>query len=404
MTRALRAAAALLAGVPLAVAPLAVAHVAAAQAQTPAAWADFARAFDAYAASDSVVGGEALFLRDGRIVQRHVYGWADRAARQRADTSTIYHWASITKTLTAVAVLQLRDRGLLSLDDRVTRWIPELRQVHDPFGSMDSLTIRMLLSHSSGLQNPTWPWSGGKPWEPFEPTHWEQLVAMMPYQELHFTPGSRYGYSNPAFIYLARIVEQLTGDPWETYVQKNIFAPLGMTRSYFGATPYFLAADRSNNYSVRRDSAGALRVVANGRDFDPGVTIPNSGWNAPLGDVALWMSFLTGATRGDPALARRYETVLKRATLEEMWRPVVRLDPPESGCPGCTAMGLGFFHGPATLVGHWGEQAGFRSFLFVNPGAHTGVLFVVNTTEDDTTPPLAAAWRDLFARAFGLLA
>jgi CubicO group peptidase (beta-lactamase class C family) len=410
MSRVTRLAAALLLGV-----GLVVASPAPAPAQAPAAWRDFTRAFDAYAAADSVMGGAALFLRDGRITARHDLGWADRDARQRADTSTIYHWASVTKTLGAVAVLQLRDRGLLSLDDRVTRWIPELRQVHDPYGSMDSLTIRMLLSHSSGLQNPTWPWSRGRAWEPFEPTHWEQLVAMMPYQELRFAPGSRYGYSNPAFIYLARIVEQVTGDPWETYVQKNIFAPLGMTRSYFGATPYFMAADRSNNYAVRRDSSGTLRVVANGRDFDPGVTIPNSGWNAPLSDVATWMSFLTGAGRGDAALARRYETVLKRATLDEMWRPVVRLDPPESGCPGCAAMGLGFFlassapdggagGAAARLVGHWGEQAGFRSFLFVNPAARTGVLFVVNTTEDETPAPVADAWRDLFARAFRLLA
>src|SRR5690606_40828659 len=85
---------------------------------------------------------------------------------------------------------------------------------------------------------PTWPYGNGHAWEPFEPTRWEQLVSMMPYQQLQFRPGSRYGYSNPAFIYLARVIESITGDPYQSWIQKNIWTPLGLTRSYFGSTPY----------------------------------------------------------------------------------------------------------------------------------------------------------------------
>ena len=144
---------------------------------------------------------------------------------------------------------------------------------------------------------------------------------MMPYQQILFPPGSKSSYSNPAFIYLARIIEAITGDPYQSYIQKNIWTPLGMTRSYFGTTPYFLAADRSNSYAIERDSTGRETIVAYGRDFDPGITIPNGGWNAPLADVVTWVGFLTNATRGDTALARRYETVLRHSTLEEMWRP-----------------------------------------------------------------------------------
>ena len=199
--------------------------------------------------------------------------------------------------------------------------MPELRLVHDPYGSIDSLTIAMLLSHAGGFQNPTWPYTEGKPWEPFEPTTWAQLVAMMPYQELRFAPGSRYSYSNPGFLYLARIIESITGDPWEVYVDKNIFMPLGLDRSYFAATPYFMAADRANSYALERDSSGHLAVRALGREFDPGITIPNGGWNAPLTDLGRYSAFLTGAPAGDTALRRRYDTVLSRTTLAEMWRP-----------------------------------------------------------------------------------
>jgi CubicO group peptidase (beta-lactamase class C family) len=251
------------------------------RAEAQRGWTGLIRRFDAFAKAAGVVGGSAVLVRKGRIAARHDYGLADRAGRRPVTDRTIYHWASVTKTLTAIAVLQLRDRGLLTLDDRVTRWVPELRDIHDPEGWADSITIRMLLSHSSGLQSPTWPWSRGEPWEPFEPTRWEQLVAMMPYQRLHFRPGSRYGYSNPGYIYLARVIEKLSGDPWAVYVQKNLWTPLGMDRSYVGATPYHLAADRSHGYRVHGDS-----LTDGGADFDPGITIPNSGWNAPLADLA----------------------------------------------------------------------------------------------------------------------
>ena len=230
----------------------------------------FTRTFAAYVDSDKVVGAGVVFMKNGRIVARYDTGFADRTANVRVDDQSIYHWGSITKTLTAISIMQLRDRGKLSLDDKIVRYVPELRTMHDPYGMMDSITLRMLLSHTAGFQNGTWPYGNDKPWEPFEPTTWNQLVAMMPYQELVFKPGSRYGYSNPGFIYLARVIEQITGDPWEAYVQKNIFAPLELNWSYFRSTPYYLAEHRSHNYYVGRIPPGKERLIDNGADFDPG--------------------------------------------------------------------------------------------------------------------------------------
>ena len=357
------------------------------------------RLFDAYADSDGVVGASTLVMRDGRIIERHDRGLADRALGQRVDARTLFHWGSITKTLTAVAIMQLRDRGRLTIDDRITRYVPELRRVHDPYGMIDSITLRMLLSHSAGFQNPTWPYKEGKEWEPFEPTTWNQLVAMMPYQELHFQPGSRYSYSNPGFIYLARVVEELSGDPWEAYVQKNIFAPLGLTHSYFGATPYYLAPDRSNNYTIARDSSGAVRETANGRDFDPGITIPNGGWNAPLSDLATYATFLTGVARDD-STRRRHDVVLSRSTLREMWRPLH----PMSSAALPDSMALSFFvvhRGTTTLLGHTGSQAGFRSFLFFNPSTSAVVIAAFNTTNESS--PARAAYSRMYEAALALL-
>ena len=377
--------------------------VSAQNGSAPNGWQAFTRLLETYTDSDRVVGASALVMRDGRVLARHNVGFADKAAGRRVTDQSIFHWGSITKTLTAVAIMQLRDRGKLALDDKFTRWIPELRQVSDPYGMIDSITIRMLLSHSAGFQAPTWPWAKGESWEPFEPTAWEQLVAMMPYQRLMFKPGSRFSYSNPGFVYLARIIEKSTGDPWASYVQKNILSPLSLDRSYFGNTPYYLAGDRSHNYYVRRDSATRRdSVIDNGADFDPGITIPNGGWNAPLDDLAAYLAFLTNA----PVSAvpkERYEVVLRRASLEEMWRPIVATGP--DGIAS-SWMGLSFFGTRpegVTVMGHTGSQAGFRAFMYFDPARRSAVLVAFNTTMRGSTPGARAAQRAMTEAALGLL-
>ncbi|HVE33225.1 MAG TPA: serine hydrolase domain-containing protein [Gemmatimonadaceae bacterium] len=371
-------------------------------AQAPAGWPEFTRAFQAYADSDKVVGASVVYVRDGRVAQRYDVGMQDKGANVRVDSQTIFHWGSITKSLTAISIMQLRDRGKLSLDDKIVRWVPELRTMHDPYGMMDSITIRMLLSHTAGFQNGTWPYSKGRPWEPFEPTTWNQLVAMMPYQQLEFRPGSRYGYSNPGFIYLARVVEQISGDPWEDYVQKNIFAPLELRWSYFRSTPYYLAPHRSHNYYVERDSSRREQLVDNGAEFDPGITSPNGAWNAPIGDLVKYVAFLTNALL--PGMSReRYDVVLSRPSLDEMWKPG---KPMSQGYESSANewMGLGFFvldRGGTRIVGHTGSQAGFRSFYFFNPATKAGVIAVFNTTNEAS--PATAAQRRVQEMALSLL-
>lgn len=369
-----------------------------------ARWGALTRLLDERAPTDQVVGASAVLVEGGRIAARHHYGLADRMRGEHVGERTIFHYASITKTLTAVAIMQLRDRGLLTLHDAVTRYLPELRQLHDPYGALDRITIHMLLSHSAGFQNPTWPYTEGKAWQPFEPTRWAQLVAMMPYQELLFEPGTRYGYSNPTFIYLARIIEQLTGDPWGTYVQKNIFAPLGMTRSYFGATPYHLAADRSANYTLLRDPVAGDVLSDNGREFDTGITTPNGGWNAPLDDVAAYLAFLTDRTQGDPEKRRLYDTVLSRSSLHEMWRP---LYPTGADVPGGReSMGLSFYvieRAHSTLVGHAGFQAGLLAFFYLNPATGEAIAATFNTNDASHPEGRSPAYQAVHDAALGVI-
>ena len=370
-------------------------------AQAPAGWSEFTRTFQTYVDSDYVVGASVVLMKNGRVVGRYNAGQANRAANVPVDSQTIFHWGSITKSLTAIAIMQLRDRGKLTLDDKIVRWVPELCAIHDPWNMIDSITIRMLLSHTAGFQNGTWPWGNNTPWEPFEPTTWNQLVAMMPYSELVFKPGSRYGYSNPGFIYLARVVEAITGDPWDAYVQKNIFAPLELTRSYFRGTPYYLAAHRSHNYNIRRDSSGRHTVTDNGPDFDPGITSPNGAWNAPLADLVKYTAFLTNAIL--PGMSReRYDVVLKRSSLEEMWQPGKPMAQSYESNPQ-QWMGLSFFvrdRNGQRILGHTGSQAGFRSFFYFDPKNGSAVIAAFNSTN---AAPASALQRRMVEAALDLL-
>jgi CubicO group peptidase (beta-lactamase class C family) len=362
--------------------------------QGDTAWQRAVATLDAYVARDRIVGSALVLVRDGEIVAEHYTGFADRAARRAATRETIWHWGSITKTLTAVAVRQLESVAAAPtavpglLDRPAVSYVPELRLIHSAFGDIDQITIRRLLSHSSGLQNGTWPWTGGEPWEPFEPTEWSQLVAMMPYMQLRFAPGSRYGYSNPGFVYLARAMQAITGDPWQGRIYKTLLMPLGMEASYFGVTPPQLRSRRSHNYVV-----GSGRVDDRGADFDPGITIPNGGWNAPVTDIARWLGFLMGAT--NPAIQRRHDEILPRAAIEQMWQPVVRVDDEQE-------MGLSFFvrhDGERKLVGHTGTQANFRSFFWLDPASRTAVIGVVNTSNNADPSGSAQGFAELMRAA-----
>ena len=375
-----------------------------AQTATDTSVAALQATFRKYVAADSNVGATLLVMRNGVAILQDNVGMGDRALKQPVTNATIYHWGSITKTLTAIAIMQLRDRGKLSLDDHITKYLPELRQIHNAYGSMDDITLGMLMSHSAGTRDGTWPYASGKAWEPFEPTKWEQLVAMMPYQETLFKPGAKFSYSNPGFVYLARVIEQITGDPWVHYVQKNIWSPLGLTHSYVNATPYYLAADRSNNYYVKRDSAtNGPRVVANTRDFDPGVTIPNGGWNAPMSDLMTYVGFLTNATNGDMKMQQLYDVILSRKSLDEMWTAVVPL---QAAQPREGSMGLSFFlyqFGTERVIGHTGSQAGFRSYLYFNPRTKRAVISVFNTSSQMQLPGGATALGEMNKAVFRYL-
>jgi len=338
----------------------------------PEGWRAVEQVFHQQAQAAGIVGSSLTLVRDGAVVASATDGYQDLDARRPVDAETIYHWASITKTFTGIAIMQLRDQGRLALDDPIVKYVPEFRRVHNPYGDISQVTIRHMMTHSSGLRAPTWPWGGDQPWHPFEPTEWEQLTAMLPYTQLNFPPGTKYSYSNPGVVFLGRIIELLSGDDYEVYIAKNILMPLGMHSSFFDKAPHYLLPHRSHSYL--RDDSGLKEARF---DFDTGITVSNGGLNAPLGDMAEYLGFLTNASPPPPA-----DTVLKRSSLEEMWRPQIRASDGEGGTGTDVQSGLSFFvekHAGLELVGHSGDQNGFISHFYVHRPSRTAYIVSFNT-------------------------
>jgi CubicO group peptidase (beta-lactamase class C family) len=352
-----------------------------AMAQTPKDFDKLNREFKTFYEQQlkqhGIVGSSFMLIHDNRVVAQNFYGLAHAEQNRTVDENTIYHWASITKTFTGIAIMQLRDRGLLKLDDPIIKYVPELKVVHNPFGPMEAITIRHLLSHSAGFRAGTWPWGGDKDWQPHEPQHWSQLVAMLPYTEILFQPGSKFSYSNPGIVYLGRVIETLTKDDFEVYIDKNIFKPLEMYRSYFDTTPYHLLKHRSHSYYLKDGQRTPARF-----DVDTGITVSNGGLNSPLPDMVKYLNFLLG----DPKKQELYDQVLKRTSLEEMWQPQVAATSDAIVTPGGKqrkdALGLTYFiedNFGQHFIGHSGSQNGFLSHFYVRPDNRTAYIVAFNT-------------------------
>ena len=340
---------------------------------------EFRNFYQASLKKHGIVGSSFMLIHDNQVVAQEFYGLANIQQNRPVDENTIYHWASITKTFTGIAIMQLRDRGLLKLDDPIIKYIPELRVVHNPFGDMSEITLRHLMTHSAGFRNPTWPWKS-KPWHPHEPLYWEQLVAMFPYTEILFKPGSKWSYSNLGIIFLGRVIELLTTDDWEVYINKNIFMPLGMHRSYFDTTPYHLLKYKCQSYFLKNGQLTPAHP-----DINTGITVSNGGLKAPFPDMVKYINFLMG----DPDQQELYDQVLKRSSLEEMFEPQIEikdLDKEFRGQNRRDYMGLTFFiedNFNLHFIGHSGGQNAFVTHFYLCPELRTAYIVAFNTLASD---------------------
>lgn len=299
---------------------------------------------DHYQATRRLPSIAAAVLADGELA------WTGTSGAE-TDPDVQYRIGSITKTMTAVLVLQCRDDGLLDLDDPIGRFIPET-------GYADA-TVRHLLAHVSGLQSePVGPW-----WERSVGRSSDDVIAANDGSGRVFAAGQRYHYSNFGYALLGEAVSRLRGERWESLVSARVLEPLRLTR-----TSYLPQAPAATGRSVHH-----LRgTLTDEPATDTGALAPAGQIWSTVADLARFAAFLR---TGQP-------DVLPRATLREMASPqtpdggyglgVKLLD--HDGADGADGAG------GAVLVGHLGSMPGFQASLFIDLESGTGAVVLTDAT------------------------
>lgn len=204
-------------------------------------------------------------VRDGKIAFAKAYGLRRIDTQTAAAVDTRYRIASVSKQFTAAAVLMLADSGKLSLDDEVSRYLPELK-------GADHTTIRQVLSHTGGY--PEFWTVDYVPSELKRPTSAQAIVERWGAAAHDFPPGSKFAYSNTGYVVLARLVERVSGQPLGAFLHDRIFAPLHMTS----------AEDLDGKPMAASDAIGYARfAVGPPRE----ALLPAAGWTLGCGELAM---------------------------------------------------------------------------------------------------------------------
>lgn len=211
---------------------------------------------DNYAALDEVMqkflaehrapGATLAITENGQLVYARGFGYADIGEKEQAVPTNLYRIASVSKPITGVATLQLVDEGKLDLDTPVfsilTEYEPHLEQGAELDARQQDITIRQLLQHRGGwdrdesfdgmFQSVRFARALGTP----SPAGHDEIIRSMLGLPLDFAPGERYAYSNYGYCLLGRVIEKLTGMPYEEYVREHVLAPIGVNDMVIGAT------------------------------------------------------------------------------------------------------------------------------------------------------------------------
>ena len=291
-----------------------------------------------------VAGNDTLLLKG--------YGLANLDSLMPTPADAVYEIGSVTKQFTAAAILQLRDAGKLSLDDDVTKWLPDF-PTHG-----HKLPLRRLLDHTSGIKGLTeMPEFRALAQSSFPRDSAYALIKRYPFE---FAPGEAMIYNNSAFWLLGLVVEKASDMSYEDYVEKKIFAPLGMTRSSYCHSEEKIDR-RATGHRVQQAGAPS-RTPANVH------TWPYSAGSlcSTAGDMVKWLQALHGGK------------VLSAKSYAEMTTPSKLND----GTPLRYNMGLGFGTDARglTRIGHGGAITGYVSDASWYPDAKLAVVVLMNST------------------------
>ena len=312
--------------------------------------------------AESSPGAAVIVVRDGAVLFQGAYGEADLRQGTLIETDTVFHLASVGKQMTAVAILQLVEKGKLALDDPAAKYLPELS------GWADKVTIRHLLLHTGGLPDVYEALeeragaSGQRPGP--EPDNAAALKLLAQWKRLDFQPGARQDYSNTGYDALGALIQKVSGQSFGAYMQEHIFAPAGMKDTFAWDTARRARSKHARGYAWDEDHWTL-------DDESPLNLIHGSGSiSSTVEDMARYDKALFG------------HKLLKESSLGEILKPGRLAD-------GQTIpYGFGWDidrneENGALYDGHSGAWMGFSSYYLHYPQAKLSVIVLSNSSETE---------------------
>ena len=329
-----------------------------------------------YAAQNHFPGLVYGIIVDGKLIHTGNVGYTDIKAKTPATSRSAFRIASMTKSLTAMAILKLRDEGKLQLDDPADRYIPEMKHTHYLTRDATPITIRNLLTHTAGFPEDN-PWGDRQ----LAVSDDELLALYKKGVSFSNNPGTGYEYSNLGFATLGYIIKKVSGKTYEQYINDNILKPLGMTHTYWEYTEvprdqlalgYRWLNDEWVEQPLLHDGAyGAMGgLITSIEDFSKYIAVHLNAW---------------------PARDDAETSPVKRSSIREMQYPwdisyLSANAKTTTGrpCPNVSAYGYGLRWAKDcenhVYIGHTGGLPGFGSNWNILPDYGIGVVSFANLT------------------------
>jgi CubicO group peptidase (beta-lactamase class C family) len=330
-------------------------------------------------ARDQIPGVAVGVVERGQIVFARGFGYRDVERHLPVTPDTLFPLGSCSKAFTATAIALLADEGRVALDAPVRTYLPDF-SLQDPVASA-TLTTRDLLTHRSGLPRHDLFWYQA-------PFSRDELYRRLRFLEPSGPPRTRWRYNSPMFVVAGRIVEKVSGQSWESFVQARILAPLNMRRTLLSPEAMESDPDHASPYAIRDGRAERIPMLMRLSAIAPAGAVQTS-----VRDLARWLTF--HATRSPALLGERL--------WRELHRPQAEMpagDQPEVQHP-CYA--LGWIHESYRghpLVVHHGAIDGFTVHLGFLPETGQGVIILMN--RDGATAALMALAYSAYDRLLGI--
>lgn len=323
-------------------------------------------------------GLSVVVVKDNKTVYSRAFGYADGPNQISATPETIYHWWSMTKIPTAIAIMQLQEKGLLNIEDAVIEYLPWFEVVY-PSTDSPIVSVRHLLQHSSGLPDPIPAIIGWVHYDNNGRDQTDLVKKFLPeYKKLNFKPGEKAAYSNFNYMVLGAIIEAVSGQSYESYIKENILQPLEMTQTDFVYSASMSAHEAIGTLPVVHfytplmptllDTKALIREQQGQYFWFKRVYIdatPSTGLIGPAPDVAkLMLAYLNGGDK-----------ILSPATVALM-----------TNTAPLSRVGLGWFINQDVnnfYLEHTGGGPGFATFMRVYPEKNLGIALLANGTDLD---------------------